>query len=234
MATRSVYLPKQDNIGVNIEKITFEYYSGLSLSQKQKSINSLKKAAEAKGIKSFLEVSSKSDNKLGVALSAFNLKFTTIQEKKTYTVENAFQASKVFEHGGPYKDLLEVSPLEAKKDSRIKNSGNILKFNFCGIDFPNKPLTFFYDWLYINALLKNNELAEKVLQYDCFSDFEFNENKSINCQAYSVALYVSLKKNNVDLTTLKNKNIFLKICESEYKERFSSISYQTLVEFDKK
>lgn len=221
MAIRSVYIPKLKNIGVEIKKINFEFYPGLSLSQKQKSINSLKKAAEAEGFNNFLEVSSKSDSNLGIALSAFNLKFTTIKEKKTYTVENAFQASKVFENGGPFKDLLNVSPLEAKKDSRINSSGNIIKFNFCGVDFPNKPLTFFYDWLYINALVKNKELALKVLDYNCFSDFEFNENKSINCQAYSVALFVSMKKNGIDLSSLKNKEKFLKACDLEYKERWT-------------
>ena len=56
------------------------------------------------------------------------------------------------------------------------------------------PPTFFYDWLYINALIKNENLIKQVLKYDCFSDIEFNEKKLINCQAYSVALFVSMKK----------------------------------------
>lgn len=232
MAVRSIYIPKQDSVGVEIKKITFDYYPGFSLTQKQKSIQSLKISVLKEGFKNFLEVSSKSDNELGVALSAFNLKFTTVKEKKTYTVENAFQASKVFEHGGPYKDLLKVSPLEAKKDPRIKNSGNIIQFNFFGIIFPNKPFTFFYDWLYINALLKNEYLATKVLNYECFSDFEFNENKSINCQAYSVALFVSMKKNGVNLSRLKKKSQFLEICFNEYKKRWGTKTYQSSLNFE--
>ena len=31
------------------------------------------------------------------------------------------------------------------------------------------------------------------MHYDAFTDIEFNHNKSINCQAYSVALYQALK-----------------------------------------
>lgn len=231
MAERSIYIPKQDSVGVEIKKITFDYFPGFSLSQKQKSILSLKNSALKEGFKHFLEVSSKSDNELGIALSAFNLKFTTVKEKKTYSVENAFQASKVFEHGGPYNDLLKVSPLEAKKDPRIKNSGNLIQFNFLGIIFPNKPFTFFYDWLYINALLKNEDLASKVIDYDCFSDFEFNENKSVNCQAYSVSLYVSMKKNGIDLSCIKEKSKFLEICYNEYQRRWEELNSQSLLVF---
>lgn len=220
MATRSVYLPKFDTVGVSIKKIQYEYFSGFSLSQKQKSIISLKNAAKTQGFNKFLEVSTKSDNELGIALSAFNLKFETVRLKQIFTVENVFQASKVFEHGGPYKDLLSVSPREAKRDPRLKNSGNLIKFNFCGKDYSNTPPTFFYDWLYINALTKNPDLISKVLYYDCFSDIEFNENKSVNCQAYSVALFASIKNNGIDLSCLKNQDDFLRICESEYKSRW--------------
>ena len=219
MAIKSVYLPRTDKVGVEIKRLTYEYYAGHSISQKRKSINSLKRAAQKQGANNFLEVSSKSDNKLGVALSAFNLKFRTVKHKQLLIVENAFQASKVFEHGGPYNDLLFVSPREAKQDPRLKTSGKLIKFHFFGKDYPNHPQTFFYDWLYINALIKNQNLYLKVLDYDCFSDIEFNENKSINCQAYSLAMFVSIKKNGIDIKSLKDKDVFLNICYAEYESR---------------
>lgn len=45
---------------------------------------------------------------------------------------------------------------------------------------------------HINALHKRPELAEQVLTYRAFSDIAFNPERSINCQAYAAALYVSL------------------------------------------
>lgn len=57
-----------------------------------------------------LEVSTKSTNPTGVALSAFNLKFYEIKTDREYPLENIFQSSKVFERGGPYRDLLTVHP----------------------------------------------------------------------------------------------------------------------------
>ena len=63
---------------------------------------------------------------------------------------------------------------------------------FLGRQFPITPPTFFYDWLYINTLLKNEELLPQVVKRDSFTDIEFNPEKSINCQAYSVALLVSM------------------------------------------
>ena len=51
---------------------------------------------------------------LGVKLSAFNLKLNG------YTLENIFQSSKVFSNGGPYRDLMNVAPKEAKRDGRLQ------------------------------------------------------------------------------------------------------------------
>ena len=59
---------------------------------------------------------------------------------------------------------------------------------------PLIPRTAFYDWLYINALMENADLAEQVMEYDAFTDIEFNPNKSINCQARAAALFVAMKK----------------------------------------
>jgi hypothetical protein len=129
---------------------------------------------------------------LGVALSAFNLKSETVGKGKELTVETAFQSSKVFERGGPYRDLLHATSREAKKDPRIKESGRLIEFNFFGERWPLEPKTAFYDWIYINILLKNEQFSEQLGSYDAFTDIEFNPKKSINCQAYSVALFRSL------------------------------------------
>ncbi|MGN0514461.1 MAG: DUF6977 family protein [Lachnospiraceae bacterium] len=56
-------------------------------------------------------------------------------------------------------------------------------FSFEGNEFPLEPWTAFYDYIYLNALLENEDLAQIVLQYDALTDIEFNPNKSLNCQA---------------------------------------------------
>jgi hypothetical protein len=188
----------------------------MSLQQKQKSIDSLHECARKQGIHPILEISSKSPDELGIKLSAFNLQIVTKKLKKTFSVEVAFQASKVFDNGGPYYDLLGGSSREAKKDPRIKSSGNLKKFEFYSQEFPIKPRTFFYDWLYVNALCQNENLAHGLLKYEGFTDIEFNPKKSINCQAYSAALYVSLYKHNLLEKALVSPNKFKNILQESY------------------
>jgi hypothetical protein len=165
----------------------------MAVSQKQKSIDSLHAAAvKLLGVYKVLEVSSKSRDDLGVALSAFNLTFTTVKHSRSYSVECAYQGSKVFEHGGPYSDIFGMTSREAKKDERLRSSGRLTGFRFFGTDWGLEPQTAFYDWLYINALKKQPSVTEQLLEYSAFTDIEFNPERSINCQAYSVALFISL------------------------------------------
>src|SRR5438045_2126880 len=79
-------------------ELNFDWHPGFAKSQAQKSIASLHEAAREKGISPVLEISSKSDTPLGVALSAFNLALRV--RDRTMPVEVAFQGSKVFESGG--------------------------------------------------------------------------------------------------------------------------------------
>ncbi|WP_415860200.1 DUF6977 family protein, partial [Salmonella enterica] len=100
--------------------VAFAWVPGLSTTQTLKSIRALHSAANVPGMAHLLEISSKSENELGVKLSAFNLLIKTKKLAKEFTVESAFQASKVFELGGPYVDILDKSSIEAKKDIRLK------------------------------------------------------------------------------------------------------------------
>ena len=82
---------------------------------------------------------------------------------------------------------------EAKKDERLRlPSGRLTGFRFFGTDWGLEPQTALYDWLYINALKKRASVIEQLLSYSAFTDIEFNPEHSINCQAYSVALFISL------------------------------------------
>lgn len=212
MATRPVFIPifESDSL-VKKDSIDFQYYSGFSMGQKQKSIVSLHEAIYEKyGFKNILEVSSKSQDQLGIDLSAFNLMIFDKKSNKKFSVECAFQSSKVFEQGGPFIDLLDRTSKEAKKDQRLKESGELLKFVFYDREWDLLPRTAFYDWLYINALNANPQYHEELSQYEAFTDIEFNPEKSINCQANSIAMFLSLKQKGL-LDQVKNQETFLKL-----------------------
>lgn len=227
MAIRPVFVVSDEQQLFIKENVEFQFFSGFSEQQKKKSINSLHQAYLNNNNKTakILEISSKSEAELGVKLSAFNLMITT-KSDKTFSVESAFQSSKVFEHGGPYKDLLLVSSRQAKKDDRLKNSGKLIAFQIDGKTFSTEPKTYFYNWLYINALHLHDDLSEKVLYYDAFTDIEFNPQKSINCQAEAVAIYVSLHRQGLLKDALKGKDEFLEIVYPTYNQTTNIVNQQ--------
>lgn len=220
MAIRPVFTPACTlPLSVIESEIEFTWYPGFSINQTRKSIDSLHEQAKKKlGINRILEVSSKSDNPLGVRLSAFNLTFTTKKYEQKYTVESVFQGSKVFEKGGPYTDLYKLNSRKAKTDARLKESGALIAFRFFGKDFPLEPKTLFYDWIYVNALSQHEDLSQDIFQYDAFTDIAFNPMKSFSCQARSVAVYICLKKNRQLLEALESVESFFRILSSYYQK----------------
>ena len=152
-----------------------------------------------------------SDEELGKQLSAFNLTLQRKDNGQELPVECAFQASKIFERGGPFLDLLSESPAAAKRDARLQESGRLTGFRFLDEDWPNEPPTAFYSWIYLNALRRHPHLASAVTEYDIVTDIAFNPQKSINCQASSVALYVALARRRELLGALSSRHAFLNI-----------------------
>ena len=215
MANRPVYIAKDVQPYVERVDTDFKFFPGFSAKQKNLSVKSLHDAFNAiYPNKKLLEISSKSENLLGAKLSAFNLKWFHETSGKIFSVESAYQSSKVFENGGPFVDLLEKTSREAKKDSRLKNIGELKYFKFFDEIFSLDPKTFFYDWLYINALNSNSDLAEEILKFDAFTDIEFNPKKSLNCQASAAAIFVGLRRANLISEDLKNKEKFREIVYS--------------------
>ncbi|MFW2046643.1 MULTISPECIES: DarT1-associated NADAR antitoxin family protein [Acinetobacter] len=215
MAKRPVFVPKLDGATlVDIVDVEFEWFAGMHFTQKQKSIRSLHEAYRTQNPEAkILEISSKSEIELGTQLSAFNLMFKT-KSGKNISVESIFQSSKVFSEGGPYKDIMDMSSRDAKKDERLKNSGNLIAFEYRDTRWQLEPKTAFYDWIYLNALNLNDDLKQQALAYDAFTDIEFNPQKSINCQAYSIALFVALTKRNLLVDgVIPPKEEFIKLVE---------------------
>jgi hypothetical protein len=207
MAERPIFLPATSGNRLFREiPINFVWNPGMAPSQKKKNIAALHSAASELGFKDLLETSSKSDEAIGKELSAFTLPIS-IDHKET-TIECAFQSSKVFEHGGPYLDLLFAGSREARSDERLRTSGKLVGFEFEGTLYPLNPLTAFYDWLFVNALYRNTKLHDAVLQFKGFTDIEFNPAKSINCQARSVAIFVSLELRDETGSALDSFSVF--------------------------
>lgn len=191
MANRPVYVANTKEIDVGRVDVVFEWFAGFAKCQCQKSIRSQHGMFNKYYPKHrLLEVSSASENPLGVALSAFNLRFKKDGEP-IYSVESLFQSCKEFERGGPFPDILHKSSMDAKTDIRIRENGKTVKYHFQGKEWETNPGTMFYDWLYINALLQNPPLVRAILEYDAFTDIKYNPKRGTNCQAKSCALFVS-------------------------------------------
>ena len=212
MAQRPIFIPSISGpVLVTVIPVEFVWHPGMSKSQKQKSIRSLHEvAAKTIGIRRILEISSKSEDEIGVRLSAFNLR-VQLTNVVSASVEALFQGSKVFSNGGPFTDIYLKDSREAKKDERLRASGQLIGFRCDNRDWPLYPQTVFYDWLYLSALRQNSALAAKVLEYDGFSDIEFNPQKSINCQAASAALYKALVGRGLFDVAMSSPEEFIRI-----------------------
>jgi len=208
MAKRPFFTPtlNQEEL-VKTNSVEFTWFSGFAKSQKQKSISSFhENISKEFKLDKILEISTKSENKFGTQLSAFNLKINFKDQE--YFLESLFQGSKIFTDQGPHEDIYEKSSIDAKRDKRIKRN-DLKEFSFFGEIF---SLDFdFYSWLYFIALNQNKKLKTEILNYEAFTDIEFNPEKSLNCQAYSAALYSSMVKNKIlvndkeyDIGELKN------------------------------
>ena len=209
MAVRPIFIATNDDKLVEEKMIDFKFYNGFSVTQKAKSINSLHESAKALGYDKILEVSTKSGSEIGWALSAFNLMVDFNGDEKI-SVECAFQGSKVFEGDIQYTDLYHTDSLSAKKDERLRSSGNIIGFSFEGEFWENEPKTAFYDWIYINALYRNYpDLVSELMEYEVFSDIEFNPKRSINCQARTCAILTSLVRRGIVESVLESRERFV-------------------------
>lgn len=212
MASRPIFITTNNHKELYKEVIVdFKFYNGFAPSQKSKSIQSLHEQSKQLGYERILEVSTKSDNKLGWQLSAFNL-MVDFKDNQKISLECAFQGSKVFEGNVQYDELYHVESIQAKKDERVRSSGSIIGFNFEDVFWENTPKTAFYDYLYILTLYSNHkDIIEELCHFDAFSDIEFNPKKSINCQARTCAILVSLVKLNLLEKAIASKDDFINI-----------------------
>lgn len=209
MAIRPVFEVSADEKIFVKRDIQFKWFGGRTLEQIRNNIHGLHGIyLTAFPGKKILEISTKSEDELGVQLSAFNLMF-----REGVSLESVFQGSKVFKHGGPYVDIIGKPSVYAKSDGRLKNSGDLIGFRLEGKDFPLNPPTYFYNWLYITTLVANKDLADELLarDFNAFTDIAFNPDKGkVNCQAEAAAIFVSLSRQKLLDIALSSDENFLR------------------------
>ena len=212
MATRPCYRPLDKFVGYRtVDSAPFVWNPGFAFSQKQKNVVALHDAIHRIDPSAkILEISSKSLQPLGVSLSAFNLKFP--YGGAECSVESVFQASKVFDGGvGPFPELYSYDSREVRHHVQDVSAGRrLLAFEFGGVRWGLEPKTAFFYHLYIKALLANPELAAELLEFDAFTDIEFNPNRQINCQAAAAAFYVSLCRTGKLDEAMSSREAFLR------------------------
>jgi len=198
MSERLLYFPLECEPYVRVEKVHIpDGYSFDTACQKQECIRYLHNHFHKLYEGEILEISTKSSQMEGVQLSAFNLCLYVNGEGRAYPVENIYQSSKVFENGRNYRDLLYTTPKDAKKDERLVNSGKVIKYiyedfkdGFDEVVYLANPKEIFFDYIYMSALIENEQLYKELFKYEAFTDIEFDPVVGTNCQAKTAAKFV--------------------------------------------
>lgn len=184
--------------------LEFTWSPGMAESQKKKNVAALHEAAKKIGLNRVLEISSKSSHEVGQRLSAFSLKIDI--EGSEFPLESVYQGSKVFEKAGPFPEIFDMEAREAKRFIRSVDYGRLIGFELERKRYPLNPKNAFYDWLYIRALSKHVDWIEKNVNFDGYTDIEFNPEKQVNCQARAFAEFKSLAaKSKLDLAVCNFK-----------------------------
>lgn len=115
---------------------------------------------------------------------------------------DAYYLEHISDNPRELKSLLKAF-MKANKNAKLSHfayKGEIFEIN-AGVA---NSESYFYDFLYFRALRENfsQSTIRQILQYDIFTDIEFNHKVSINCQARSCALYhYALLNDKVDFYT---------------------------------
>lgn len=140
MAERPVFV-SDEKMYVKTVATEFTFCPGFAKAQKERSAANLHAAFLSRYPDArVLEISSFSKEELGRSLSAFHLT-VCLKDGRRVPVETAYQAGKIFRDGGPFTDLLDAAPSQAKRDPRLSQHGPITSFTFEGMPFPTEPST---------------------------------------------------------------------------------------------
>lgn len=209
MAERPVFMAKKSYPFYQTVEISFKYFAGFAMVQKRKNIAEIHAGFE----KLYpdvpvLEASSKAATELGKSLSPFYL--MAEDDGHQYPVECVFQASKVFQAGGPFLQLLNMEAIKAKTTSLTKTKGALLYYQYQNEKYPLDPKGWLFDWIYMKALQNHPQLQEKAMEYSAFTDIAFNPKTGSTCQAKCLAVFKGLSQKGILDEALASIPAFLK------------------------
>lgn len=219
-AVRIVYVPLNEGEALVAEcPIEFKWVPGQAISRQRMSRQSLHEAAIAAGFPTpILDISTYSGAELGVALTAFNL-----PSKWGVPLECVYQSSKVFEHGGPFLDLRHSDPSKAKRDPRLQGSGPLVGYELDGERWPPTPPSYFYAWLYLNALVAQPQMAEHLTAFGSFTDLGYapkNQYDEPTCSAEAAVLYAALSRRGTADKVLSSRKALLALLKTPWCLRY--------------
>ena len=214
---------------VTVAYYAFNWAPGMSAVQKRQNVLSLHQSIRERILGArMLEVSTKSTDPLGIALSAFNL--ATTRNGSRYCVESLYQASKTFENGtGPFPDLYDKPSMIVRKALTPYADIPLRSFVWHDQLWPLEPKLAFYTWLYCRTLHhpQNRVLAEKLVSngYTHFTDIEYNPRRTLNSQSFAVAYYLHLIRTGEADSQLATRESFLSAFPPDLPSGFLSAAF---------
>lgn len=141
-----------------------------------------------------LEVSLASRQPEGIAAAAMKLPLRLETLPQEVPVGIVYEASRVFENGGPYEELLQCSRQKVQKDHRLQQSGACTGYRLEGRDYLTEPYPYaFFNWLYGCALRQHPDRAGNILNFGAFLDLDLGSaKKDKNSPARAAAVYAGL------------------------------------------
>lgn len=192
MATRTICFPISGYPYCKEQPVTFTWIKG----SKRQNIRAVHDAVHTTDPDfSILEVSSASVQPEGETVSSLRLLLHLDSVAQDVPISTVFEAAKVFEHGGPFADLLTCEPPKVHKDTRLRTSGELLCYSLEGSEYPTEPYPdSFFEWLYCRALKQFPEKAEPLSRYNAFSDIAAaaDSKKYYGDSSRAAAIYVGL------------------------------------------
>ena len=151
MATRTICFPISGYPYCREQPVTFTWIKG----SKRQNIRAVHDAVHTTDPDvSILEISSASVQPEGEAVSSLRLLLHLDSVAQDVPISTVFEATKVFEHGGPFADLLTCEPPKVHKDTRLRTSGELLRYSLEESEYPTEPYPdSFFEWLYCLSLI---------------------------------------------------------------------------------
>ena len=140
-----------------------------------------------------LEISSRSNEPFGRALSAMRLRAAGEDGDRAPVVETVYQAAKCYGDGGP-DDRPAANGFDAKRrDRERRKEGALRGFQHDGTHWPAASGSAFYDRLWIQAAVAAGA-ARELARYDAYTDQFHRPGISVACQARAAAMLVGLDR----------------------------------------